>query len=125
MEQHLFLLLKRLSTCPVFALQLYMLGDKEIMMTLFDFKNSLDNNEPPECSVYLQSLWHDGKGDWMQAHRIVKGLPDGNASWIHAYLHRKEGDLPNAKYWYDLAEKRVPDLNIDDEWHQLVTYFIQ
>ena len=91
-------------------------------MTLPDFSNSLNANNPPaDTSVYLKALWHDAKGNWHKAHELIQDLPDKNASWIHAYLHRKEGDLFNADYWYSKAGIRRPSLSLEEEWKQLVT----
>lgn len=76
-------------------------------MKLISFKQSLTENHPPEnLSGYLKALWHEAKGNWDNAHNIVQNLEDKNASWIHAYLHRKEGDIGNADYWYRRAGKK-------------------
>ena len=95
------------------------------MKTLTEFKASFDLAAPPdELPVQLKSLWYDGKGDWHQAHAEVDHL-DGRASaWVHAYLHRKEGDIWNADYWYRKAQKTRPDISLDDEWEQLVIHFL-
>jgi hypothetical protein len=61
------------------------------------------------ASDHLRALWHDLHGDWDAAHRIVQQLADVNAMWIHAYLHRKEPDLANARYWYRSAGKPFPE----------------
>ena len=90
-------------------------------MTLSDFNKSLNTNNPPaDASVYLKSLWYDAKRDWNKAHELIQDLSDNNASWIHAYLHRKEGDLFNADYWYPKAGKKRPSLSIEKEWEALV-----
>ncbi len=69
-------------------------------------KQSLTGNIPPSgTSVYVQAMWHDAKDNWDKAHELIQDLADKNASWIHAYLHRKEGDLFNADYWYNKAGK--------------------
>jgi len=60
-------------------------------------------------SDHLRALWYDAHGDWDTAHRIVQALPDVHAMWIHAYLHRKEPDLSNARYWYHNAGKPFPE----------------
>ena len=91
-------------------------------MTLPYFINSLNvDNLPAEASVYLKALWHDAKGNWNKAHELIQDLPDKNASWIHAYLHRKEGDFFNADYWYSKAGRKRPSLSLEEEWKQLVT----
>ena len=91
-------------------------------MILPDFNNSLNSDNPPAgVSVYLKALWHDAKGNWDIAHKLIQDLPDKDASWIHAYLHRKEGDIFNADYWYSKAGKKRPSLSLEEEWEQLVT----
>ena len=91
-------------------------------MMLSEFNKSLHAENPPsDASVYLKALWHDAKGNWDKAHELIQDLSDRNASWIHAYLHRKEGDLFNADYWYSKAGKRRPALSLEEEWEQLAT----
>ena len=91
-------------------------------MILSEFTKSLNTDTPPaEASVYLKALWNDAKGNWNKAHELIQDLPDKNASWIHAYLHRKEGDLFNADYWYSKAGRKRPSLSLEEEWQQLVT----
>ena len=91
-------------------------------MNLSDFQKSLNTNSPPpDASVYLKSLWHDAKGNWDKAHELIQDVTDKTASWIHAYLHRKEGDLFNADYWYTKAGKTRPSLSLEKEWEHLVT----
>lgn len=68
-------------------------------MDLTALKESLLTASPPlGASIYTKALWHDAKGDWKKAHELIQDIPDKNASWIHAYLHRKEGDIWNADY---------------------------
>ena len=94
-------------------------------MDLAAFKKSLQNDQlSPEASLYLQALWHDGKGDWDKAHELIQDVPDKNASWIHAYLHRKEGDVWNADYWYSKAGKKRPSSSLEEEWEQMVAAFL-
>jgi hypothetical protein len=89
------------------------------------FKESIQNSLPPEqLSAVLKSLWYDGKGDWNQAHAQVDHLGDRAASWVHAYLHRKEGDIWNADYWYARAKKTRPSCSLEEEWEQLVEAFV-
>ena len=94
-------------------------------MDLKAFTRSLDYGEPPrEVSAYLRALWYDAKGDWKKAHEIVQDLEDENAAWIHAYLHRKEGDSGNAMYWYHRAGKKMPSQSLNEEWTKLVQEFL-
>ena len=91
-------------------------------MNLPSFKESLLNTEPPQnVSVYLKALWYDAKGDWDTAHKFIQDIDDETAAWIHSYLHRKEGDIGNADYWYRHAGKQRPSIPLDKEWEQIVT----
>lgn len=90
-------------------------------MNLISFKESLSTGLPTGSSVYLQALWYDAKGDWKKAHDLIQDTPDKNASWIHAYLHRKEGDIWNADYWYSKAGKKRPLFSLEEEWEQIVS----
>ena len=95
------------------------------MKTLTEFKESLKLEHPASgLSDQLKSLWYDGKGDWYQAHAQVDHLTDPALAWVHAYLHRKEGDIWNADYWYSKAGKTRPNLSLDEEWEQLVLQFL-
>jgi hypothetical protein len=94
-------------------------------MNRIDFSESIKENEPPSgSSFYLKALWYDAKGNWKKAHEIIQDIDDKNASWIHAYLHRKEGDTGNADYWYSLAGKIRPSVSLENEWEELVASFI-
>jgi hypothetical protein len=89
------------------------------------FKQTLHSESPPTgVSVYLQSLWYDAKGDWDKAHNLIQDLPDQNAAWIHAYLHRKEGDNWNADYWYRRAGRQRPAVSLSEEWQQITEAFL-
>ena len=88
------------------------------------FKESLGLLAPDEnLSPVLKSLWYDAKGDWNKAHAEVDHLRDLDAAWVHAYLHRKEGDLWNADYWYTKAKKPRPTCSLQEEWENLVMHF--
>ncbi len=93
-------------------------------MTPEQFKSSLHSAKPTGLSVYLESLWYDGKGDWEQSHNIIQDIEDENAAWIHAYLHRKEGDTWNADYWYSKAGKKRPSVSLEQEWENIVAALI-
>ena len=91
-------------------------------MNLSSFKESLLNSDPPQnASIYLQALWYDAKGEWGKAHKLIQDVEDKNASWIHAYLHRKEGDNGNADYWYRRAGAQRSSVSLEEEWEQIVT----
>jgi len=95
------------------------------MMDYDQFINSLQDREPPEnISLLLRALWHDGKNDWESSHNIAQDISDRNGSWIHAYLHRREGDLSNAAYWYHKAGKNGPAVSLKEEWKLLVRAFL-
>ena len=94
-------------------------------MNVLSFKESLLNIEPPQnTSVYLQALWYDAKGEWDKAHTLIQDVDNRNASWIHAYLHRKEGDTGNADYWYRRAGKKRPSVSLKEEWETIVTVLL-
>ena len=85
-------------------------------MNLSVFKESLKTSQPStDLSTYTTALWYDAKGNWKKAHELVQDLNDKNASWIHAYLHRKEGDISNADYWYYKAGKKRPEVSLQQE----------
>ena len=94
-------------------------------MELAQFKKSLESATPPaKISQYLLSLWYEGKDNWDQAHRIAQDITTPDGSWLHAYLHRKEGDQFNASYWYARAGRNKPAIPLDEEWLDLVKHFI-
>lgn len=95
-------------------------------MTLKEFKDSLSNSQPdPGTNDYLKALWYDGKDDWEKAHNIVQDIETSDAAHIHAYLHRKEGDLGNASYWYHRAHRKLPKNSLKVEWEDMVTEYLQ
>jgi len=95
-------------------------------MTFAEFKQSLQLSElPTGINQELQALWYDAKGDWHKAHDIAQDINNSNGSWIHAYLHRVEGDLGNANYWYNRAGKSMPASSLEEEWENLVNKFLQ
>ena len=90
-------------------------------MNFETFKKSLSASSPPaDLSPHLHALWYDGKHEWEKSHDIAQDLPDNDGSWIHAYLHRKEGDLSNAAYWYRRAQKPQPFGDLEQEWEDMV-----
>jgi hypothetical protein len=93
-------------------------------MNLTTFIESLQSAAPPHSSVYLQALWYDKNEDWKAAHDLINDLEDKQACWVHAYLHRKEGDTWNADYWYNKAGKKRPAISLQQEWEQLVNALI-
>ena len=89
-------------------------------MTLKDFKSTLSSSAPPAVSETLKAMWFDGKGDWEQAHNVAQDIHTLEGSWIHAYLHRKEGDAGNAAYWYSRARQPVCKSSFEEEWNAIV-----
>ena len=90
-------------------------------MTFDEYLTSIDNNQPsPQLSETLTSLWWDKKGDWDTAHKIAQEIPTLQGSAVHAYLHREEGVLWNADYWYSRAGRERPNISLDEEWKLLV-----
>lgn len=86
-------------------------------MTLAEFKATLSAPAPPSgLSPALAALWHDGRGDWDAAHGVAQEIETPDGAWIHAYLHRKEGDAANAAYWYRRAGKPVVSGALAAEW---------
>ena len=81
------------------------------------FRESLSGNAPPDgVAVPLQALWWSGKGDWERAHELAQSADDADGAWVHAHLHRVEGDLANAAYWYRRAGREVCSSPLDSEW---------
>ena len=90
-------------------------------MTYDEFILSVENDaEPHNISIYLEALWWDAKGDWTRAHESAQQDEGIHGSWVHAYLHRKEGDIWNADYWYRKAGAKRPAVSLDEEWEMLV-----
>ena len=90
-------------------------------MDVSAFRASLnDPAPPPGLSLALQGLWWDGKGDWDRAHRCAQEQHDAIGAIVHAYLHRKEGDLANARYWYGHAGRAPATGTLEAEWVALV-----
>ena len=89
-------------------------------MNLEEFKKSLSSSKPPEnIASHLKALWYAGKDDWESSHNIAQDIHDKNGSWIHAYLHRVEGDTFNANYWYNKAGRRMPGYSYQQEWEEI------
>ena len=95
-------------------------------MTPAALKASVSNAAPPAgLTPPLQALWWTGKGGWDQAHKIVMREEGADAAWVHAYLHRVEGDLPNAGYWYRAAGKPVAKGALEAEWDAIAAALLR
>jgi hypothetical protein len=90
-------------------------------MTLDEFRAAVSRGEPPDVAPLLRALWHDARGNWAEAHTIAQEIEDKAGAWVHAYLHRKEGDPGNAAYWYRRAGQPVATDSLDDEWNRIAT----
>ncbi len=91
-------------------------------MTLNEFRESLSDPMPPSgLTPALLGLWWDAKGDWNCAHESAQKDEGRSGSWVHAYLHRKEGDRSNAEYWYSRAGKPLCRETLDAEWLTIAT----
>ena len=89
-------------------------------MTLEQFKLSLDANDPPsQISPALAGLWWDAKGDWDRAHTSAMADKSDDGSWVHAYLHRKEGDSVNSGGWYTRAKRPFCKDSLEQEWQAI------
>ena len=90
-------------------------------MDLETFKSLLvDDRASNRLSGPLRALWEAGRGNWDVAHSIVQDDTSREAAWVHAFLHRQEGDLSNAAYWYRTAGKPVQSGDLDREWESIV-----
>jgi hypothetical protein len=96
------------------------------MMTVEAFEHSLSNAAPPgEASLAMQALWWAGKGEWDRAHHCAQqgeGQPD--CDLVHAYLHRQEGDIANARYWYRRVGRSLPAGSLQEEWKAVAAHLL-
>jgi hypothetical protein len=88
---------------------------------VLSFEQSLTHTAPPAgLSLLLEALWHERRGDWDRAHDITQDIDGPDAAWVHAYLHRREGDQSNAAYWYRQAARPAMRGTLDNEWRSIV-----
>jgi hypothetical protein len=90
-----------------------------MVMTPEEFQKS--GEEPDGLTPPLRALWHDARGGWDAAHHIAQEDDSRDAAWVHAYLHRKEGDISNARYWYARAERTAHRGSLEEEWQVIVS----
>ncbi len=90
-------------------------------MTVDDFKASVETADKPNSDLndVLKALWYDAKGNWEKAHELCQSAGNKEGDWVHAYLHRVEGDLPNASYWYHRANQPRFDGSLAEEWESI------
>lgn len=94
-------------------------------MNFDDFSCSIAGHHPPDLlSLQLTALWYDAKNNWKKAHDLINDMDDVDSAWVHAYLHRKEGDNGNAAYWYRRAGKEICKLSLEKEWENIVQHFL-
>ncbi len=90
-------------------------------MDVAKYRESVKGDAPPaDAGLALQALWHQAKGDWHQAHRLAQAQTDETGAWVHAYLHRVEGDEQNAGHWYRRAGRPPSSAPLEDEWAEIV-----
>jgi hypothetical protein len=95
-------------------------------MMLVEFRQALSNTNPPAgLAPPLAALWGAAKGDWDKAHCIVMKQDSRDAAWVHAYLHRVEGDLDNAGYWYRQAHRPAQSGSLPDEWDAIAAALLK
>lgn len=91
-----------------------------------EFKETLKQAVPPvDWPEALKALWFDAKGDWESSHNIAQDMHNELGSWMHAYLHRKEGDRFNAGYWYRQAGKSYPEMSLETELKKMVVFVLE
>jgi len=89
------------------------------------FIRSIQNRSKPEgISPYLEAMYEDGIGNWDAAHELAQDHTGELGNWIHAYLHRKEGDIGNAGYWYSRAGRSMPDASLAEEWEEITRHIL-
>ena len=96
-------------------------------MNISSFTASLDKKQPPkDLALPLQALWWDAKGDWNKAHECAQQVEDVSpGQWVHAYLHRKEGDQSNAAYWYNRCGRKPSKASLDEEWRSIAQALLE
>jgi hypothetical protein len=95
-------------------------------MTFEEFLTICESStEPRNLSSLLKALWYDRHGEWDLAHEEIQDGEDTYSAAIHAYLHRKEGDVSNARYWYSTANRRIFKGTLDEEWESLARELVK
>lgn len=94
-------------------------------MSIAEFEATLADPAPPAgLAPPLEALWRAANGEWSSAHALVKDEDDGDAAWVHAYLHRSEGDTSNAAYWYRRAGRSVASGPLEEEWRLIAEHLL-
>jgi hypothetical protein len=98
----------------------------ETSMTIAELQATLQNAAPPAgLPLLIEAMWWEARGDWERAHMIAQDVPTGDGAWVHAYLHRREGDVANAGYWYRQAGRRAYKGSFAEEWAEIVEAVLQ
>jgi len=93
-------------------------------MTLDEFRATIGSTAPAGLPPLLSAMWHDAHGDWDQAHRLAQDDNTADGAWVHAYLHRREGDADNARYWYQRAGRPEASGTSEAEWTCIVQHLL-
>ncbi|MDJ0689860.1 MAG: hypothetical protein QNJ41_15265 [Xenococcaceae cyanobacterium MO_188.B32] len=93
-------------------------------MNIEEFRQQ-DRQQIKGYSLALQALWYDYQDDWHQSHKTIDSASDRDSAWVHAYLHRKEGDLDNARYWYRRSGKPESKLSLTQERQQIARVLLE
>ena len=93
-------------------------------MTLDEFRATIGSTAPAGLTPLLSAMWHDAHGDWDQAHRLAQDDNTADGAWVHAYLHRREGDADNARYWYQRAGRPEASGTSEAEWTCIVQHLL-
>ena len=84
------------------------------------FKASLADGAPPKgLAPAVEALWYAANGLWERAHEAAQKRDDAAGAWVHAYLHRVEGDEDNARYWYGRAGRPASSAPHAEEWEAM------
>ena len=95
-------------------------------MNLATFRESIARDEPPAgTGNALAALWYEARGQWDRAHELAQQAPDPDGAWVHAYLHRVEGDESNAGYWYRRAGKPHSKADLAAEWEEIAAVLLK
>jgi hypothetical protein len=94
-------------------------------MTIDEFRATLNGNQPPAVAPALRAMWYAANGNWNEAHRIAQDINNPLGAWVHAYLHRVEGDPGNARYWYRQADQIEATDRLDAEWSRIVAELLK
>jgi hypothetical protein len=93
-------------------------------VTLEEFRATVSAGVSPDGPPLLRALWLDAAGRWNEAHQVAQEVDTNDGAWVHAYLHRRDGDLGNARYWYGRAARPEPTDSLESEWTRLVAHLL-